>query len=55
MNTEEVENKIKSQIEHMLTVHVGYELKYKMYDLAFEWYMKGLITGLEHGKEWKDK
>ena len=42
----EIDNKLRQQIQHILGTHTEHMLLTKIYDLAFEWYMKGLHTGL---------
>ncbi len=42
----EIENKLKQQVLHILGTHTEHLLFTKIYDLAFEWYMKGLHSGL---------
>ena len=51
--TIEVENKLKMQVDHIFRCHDAQYLKDKIYDLAFEWYMKGLRSGV--GFEQKQK
>lgn len=43
-----IENKLKAQIEHLISNYENQELKDKLYDLSFEWYMKGVFTGLNN-------
>jgi hypothetical protein len=42
-----IENKLKIQVDHVVNIHNEDMLKSKIFDLAFEWYMKGLQTGIE--------
>jgi hypothetical protein len=50
-----IENKLQTQVDHVLNVHNSDMLKIKVYDLAFEWYMKGLQSGIEHERECNNK
>jgi hypothetical protein len=38
---EEINRKIQSQVDHLFRSYEGDELKQKVFDLAFEWYLKG--------------
>lgn len=37
----EIENKLRQQVLHILGTHTEHILSTKIYDLAFEWYLKG--------------
>lgn len=43
-----IENKMNFQVSHILDLYQGEELRQKMYDLVFEWYMLGFSTGLNN-------
>lgn len=51
----EIENKLKIQVDHIFRSHEAQYLKDKIYDLAFEWYMKGLHSGIEFEQEQQKK
>lgn len=53
--TIKIENKLKTQVEHIFNIHNTEHLKDKVYDLAFEWYLKGLHTGIESEKEFNKR
>jgi hypothetical protein len=42
-----IEEKLKDQVNHVCRFHEYSELKHKMFDLCFEWYIKGLHAGTE--------
>jgi len=50
-----IENKLQAQVDHVLNVHNSDMLKSKVYDLAFEWYLKGLHSGIEHEREFNNR
>ena len=42
-----IEEKLKDQVNHVFKFYEDNELKQKMFDLGFEWYVKGLQAGIE--------
>jgi hypothetical protein len=42
-----IEQKLKDQVSHVFRFYEDSELKQKMFDLGFEWYIKGLQAGIE--------
>lgn len=42
-----IEEKLKDQVNHVFKFYEDSELKQKMFDLGFEWYVKGLKAGIE--------
>lgn len=50
-----IENKMHYQISHVLDLYQGEELRQKMKDLIFEWYMRGFATGMTQIKEPKEE
>lgn len=50
-NIIKIENKLQVQVDHIFNIHSTEMLKQKVYDLAFEWYLKGLHTGIESVKD----
>ncbi len=42
-----IEEKLQSQVEHVFKYYEDNELKQKMFDLGYEWYLKGLQAGIE--------
>ena len=50
-----IEEKLTSQVDHIFKFYEDNEMKQKMYDLGFEWYIKGLHAGIEVEKSQKQK
>lgn len=50
-NAIKIDNKIQIQVDHIFNIHSTEMLKQKVYDLAFEWYLKGFHAALESVKE----
>lgn len=46
-----IKEKLQSQIEHIFRFYENNELEDKMYDLAYEWYVKGFYAGIKHNKK----
>ena len=40
-----IDNKLQNQIDHLFSTYEIHDLRYKMYDLAFEWFMSGMSIG----------
>ncbi len=54
-NEIKIENVLKNQVAHVIDLYDGLILQQKMYDLAFEWYMKGFTRGMETEREFHEK
>jgi len=50
-----VESKLKTQVDHIFNIKNEDALKSKVFELAYEWYMKGIKTGFEFEREDKDE
>ncbi len=45
-----IQEKVKEEVEHVVTTHFNEDLVYKMECLAYSWYLKGLESGIILGK-----
>lgn len=44
---DKIEEKLQTQVDHVFRYYEDNELRQKMFDLGYEWYVKGLQAGIE--------
>lgn len=49
-----IEDKLQTQVDHIFKYYENNEIKQKMYDLGFEWYIKGLHAGIESERSFQE-
>lgn len=49
-----IESKLQTQVDHIFKFYENKELQHKMYDLGFEWYIKGLHAGIESERKYQE-